>query len=95
MGMPAARKGDYCTGHGCYPPRPNLEGSSDVLINGRPAHREGDRWASHCCRHCHSSVLEAGSPTVYINGKQAGRIGDPVACGSNIMTGSNNVLIGE
>ncbi|MBR1602594.1 MAG: PAAR domain-containing protein [Synergistaceae bacterium] len=38
--------------------------------------------------------MAAGSGSVYINGKQAGRIGDPVACGSTVATGSGNVFIG-
>jgi len=42
----------------------------------------------------HASVLAAGSPTVFCNGKQAARIGDPVACGSSAADGSANVFIG-
>jgi uncharacterized Zn-binding protein involved in type VI secretion len=94
MGLPACRLGDICTGHGCFPPRPNIEGSNNVMINNRPAHREGDAWAVHCCLKCHSSVLAKGSSTVFTNGRGAARIGDLVACGSLVMTGSHNVLIG-
>ena len=96
----AARLGDICTGHECWPSRPNVEGSPNVFVNGKPLHRQGDGWASHCCTHpgtphgCHGSVLASGSPTVYANGKQAGRIGDPVACGGTVATGSPNVFIG-
>jgi uncharacterized Zn-binding protein involved in type VI secretion len=94
--MPAAHlKGMICTGHHCYPPRPNVQGSPDVYINGIPEHRQGDLWAKHCCDSCHSSVLAKGAPNVYVNGKQAARIGDPVACGSRAMQGSNNVFIGD
>ena len=95
--MPAAaRLNDICTGHECFPPRANVQGSPDVFTNGRPNHKQGDAWATHCCTHpdvphgCHASVLAS----VYINGKQAGRIGDPVACGSTVATGSPNVFIG-
>ncbi len=67
----------------------------DVFVNGIPWHRQGDGWEPHCCDGaCHSSVLAAGSPTVFVNGKQAGRIGDPVACGSSVATGSPNVFCG-
>jgi uncharacterized Zn-binding protein involved in type VI secretion len=31
---------------------------------------------------------------VFVNGKQLGRIGDPVACGSAIASGSGNVFAG-
>ena len=99
--MPAAaRLGDTCTGHECFPPRNNAEGSSNVFVNGKPLHRQNDAWETHCCTHpdcphgCHGSVLAQGSSSVYANGKQAGRIGDPVACGSTVATGSNNVFIG-
>lgn len=97
MSRGAARLSDVCTGHGCFPTRPNVQGSPNVYINGRPAHRQGDQWASHCCPNqgCHPSVLAMGSPTVYTNGKQQGRINDPVACGSKVMTGSSNVFVGE
>lgn len=94
--MPAAtRLGDECTGHGCFPPRPNDEASPNVFINGIAAHRQGDHWVTHCCGpSCHDSNLASGSSTVFVNGKQAARIGDPVACGSAIAQGSPNVFIG-
>jgi uncharacterized Zn-binding protein involved in type VI secretion len=38
--------------------------------------------------------LASGSSTVYVNGKQIGRVGDPVACGSSVATGSSNVFAG-
>lgn len=48
--MPAVtRKGDIDSGHGCFPARPNNEGSPDVFINGIAAHRVGDGWETHCC----------------------------------------------
>lgn len=95
MGSPAARKNDLCSGHDGYPPRPNSEGSSDVFINGRPAHRKGDGWKDHCKKDsCHKSVTDQGSNTVKINKKKAARVGDKVKCGSTIVTGATNVNIG-
>ena len=96
----AARFNDICTGHECFPPRKNIQASEDVFINLRGAHRQGDAWEVHCCTHpdephgCHSSVLASGSSSVYINGKQAGRIDDPIACGGRVATGSDDVIIG-
>lgn len=93
----AARLGDRCTGHGCWPSRPNDQGSPNVFVNGQPSHRQGDHWAVHCCPEipeCHDSHLAIGSPTVSINGREAGRVGDFVACGSLVATGSPNVFIG-
>jgi len=96
--MPAVtRLGDSCSGHGCWPPRPSTGASPDVFVNGIAVHRQGDAWAPHTCPtipETHDSVLAAGSSTVYVNGKQIGRIGDPVACGSTVATGSANVFAG-
>jgi uncharacterized Zn-binding protein involved in type VI secretion len=98
INMPAvARLGDLCTGHGCWSPRPSSSASPNVFVNGIPAHRQGDGWQTHCCpsiSECHASILAEGSSTVFCNGLQLGRIGDPVACGSTVATGSNNVFAG-
>lgn len=94
MARGAARQGDICTGHvPGFPPRPNLQGSSDVFVNGRPAHRQGDAWAVHCSKVCHPSQLAAGSSSVFANGKPQGRVQDPVACGSRVATGSADVFL--
>lgn len=94
--MPAvSRLGDTCTGHGCFPPRPATGASPDVFVNGIAAHRQGDGWATHCCgSSCHDSTLAAGSGTVFANGRQLARIGDPVACGSAVAVGSGTVFVG-
>lgn len=95
--MPAVtRQGDGCTGHGAYPPRKSVSGSPDVMINGAPAHREGDAWESHCNPDgvCHDSTLAAGSGSVMVNGKPLGRVGDPIDCGSAVAAGSPDVLAG-
>lgn len=92
----AARLGDICTGHGCWPPRPGYEASDDVFINGIAAHREGDGWLVHCCdSSCHASEVAGGSNSVFINGRPAARIGDAIACGSLIAQGSPNTFIGD
>ena len=97
----AALLGDTCNGHDCFPSRDNDEGSPNVIINGIPHHRQGDHWAEHCCtcpwtpHGCHDSALASGSSTVYTNGKQSGRKGDPVACGSSVAGPcSPDVIIG-
>ena len=94
--MPAVvRLGDECTGHGCYPPRVNDQASTNTFVNGRGIHREGDHWVTHCCGpSCHDSNLASGSSTVFINGKPAARIGDPIECGSVAAQGSSNVFFG-
>lgn len=92
--LQAARYKDLCSGHYCYPPRPNNQASTDVFVNKRGAHRVTDNWAPHCCGTCHGGQTASGSNTVFINSKSAARVTDPVNCGSVIMTGSENVFIG-
>lgn len=93
---PVTRLGDVCSGHGCWPSRPNDTASPNVYANNIPIHRQSDHWVVHCCPPpCHDGVLAAGSPTVYINNLQCGRIGDPVSCGSTVATGSPNVFAGD
>ena len=94
--MPAVTKlGSSCSGHGCWPPRHNIQGSMNVFVNGIAAHRQSDAWATHCCGPaCHASVLAEGSSTVFAEGQAVGRIGDPVACGSTVAQGSPNVYAG-
>jgi uncharacterized Zn-binding protein involved in type VI secretion len=94
--MPSiTRLGDQCTGHGCFPPRPNVAASSDVFVNGIGAHRVGDGWATHCCGpSCHNSTAAAGSSTVFVNGRALMRIGDSIGCGSLVAQGSGNVFAG-
>lgn len=94
--MPAvSRLGDTCTGHGCFPPRASTSGSGTVFVNGKPAHRQGDGWEVHSCgKSHHDSELAGGSSTVVVNGKPLARIGDPVACGSAVAVGSDNVFAG-
>lgn len=94
--MPAVtRLGDRCGGHGCFPPRPSISAAATVFVNGIAAHRAGDAWAVHCCGPaCHSSVLAAGSHTVFAEGQPIGRVGDPVACGSTVAEGSPDVFAG-
>ena len=91
----ATRIGDECSGHGCFGPRTNDQGSGNVFINGIGAHRLGDHWVTHCCGPvCHDSVAIGGSGTVFINGKAAARVGDSIECGSVIAQGSPNTFFG-
>lgn len=92
--MSIARVGDVCTGHGCWPSRPCDQGSSDVFVNGRGAHRVGDHWVKHKCGTEHDSYLAEGSSTVFVNGIAVGRAGDRIACGSFIKVGSPDVFCG-
>lgn len=87
---------DACTGHGCFPPRPATGASGDVYAEGLAVHRKGDAWAAHGCATCppHGGALANGSGTVFANGKQLSRIGDPVDCGSSVAAGAATVFAG-
>jgi len=91
----ATRQGDKGTGHGAFGPRPSNGGSSDIFINGIPAHGVGDSWSSHTDGDTsHTSTAGGGSSSVYINGKAISRVSDSVACGSKIAHGSETVFSG-
>lgn len=94
--MNAAFEGSTETGHSDWPGRTTAEGSGNVFINGKKAHRQTDGWGTHCnsLGQCHAGTTAAGSSTVFINGLQAARVGDPISCGGTIATGSSNVMIG-
>ena len=93
---PQSRKPDVCTGHGCFPARPPASWSGNVFVNGLEALRQADAYQAHGCAVCvpHGGTVAAGSGSVYINDRQAARIGDPVDCGSAIAVGSPNVIVG-
>lgn len=93
----AARLGDLGSGHECFPPSPAIEGSSDIIINGRPAVRVGDAYVAHGCGNCipHPRNAAEGSSTVNFNGRPAVRVGDGITCGGKAQTGSGNVFIGD
>ena len=96
MGRPAARDTDLCTGHGPFPARTPSSSSGNVIINGLGALRKNDTYNPHCVgTSCHASVCQSGSSTVFINGRDAMRTGDPIACGSFVAQGSGNVFIGK
>jgi len=90
----AARLGDMCTGHDCFPPRPSISASPDTFIDGIPALRVGDKYEEHCCVTCHEGIVIGGSSTTFINGMPAARVGDPIDCESFIAEGSNSTFIG-
>lgn len=95
----ATRLGDIGSGHAChFPPTPAIMASPDVNIEGIAAVRQGDAYAPHACPTCpappHPRSLSAGSGTVNINGKPAGRVGDAISCGGAADAGASTVTIG-
>lgn len=93
----ASRKGDMCSGHGCFPPSAAIAGSPDVSIDKIPALRKGDAVAPHGCGKCvpHGRTVSGGSPTVFVNGKALARIGDAINCGGSVSVGSGTTVADE
>lgn len=77
------------------PPRPLIEGSTNVFVNGIPASRLGDAYEEHLCIGAsspHTAFASQGSPTVYVNGLPVHRLTDAISCGSTSDMGSPNVF---
>ncbi len=102
----AARIGDQSKAeadfHGCPTcphtvQGPAVTGSSNVLINGRPAVRVGDTGIHAPCCGPNTFTALMGSSTVFINNKPAHRKDDMDAhCGGvgKMIQGSDDVIIG-
>jgi len=98
-GKSLARYTSVSTGHGCWPPTTVTQDlSSTVFVNGFAAGKVGMKFIAHECHdEVHSDeerMVTAGSGTVFIEGKSAARIGDPIACGDTVGEGSPNVFVG-
>ncbi len=89
MSKPAARKSDQDScplpGHAV---NPTVTGSPNVLINGLPALRVGDRSV------CGDTVAE-GMSTILVNGLPIAFLGSSTSHGGTIITGSGDVLVGN
>jgi len=93
------RDGDATTtGHGCDVTTTVTGPSTNVFCNTKGVERKTDPTAAHTILSglsCvpHSSVINAGSGTVFVNSKAIARIGD--SCDSGAITGgSSNVFAG-
>jgi len=97
--MPAVCRGDLVDEdvvHCSIPLR--LERSPDVFVNDIGISRQGDNNHPHLLPPApcptHQAPITTGSPTVFINGKGCGRIGDSVSGCTSVATGSPNVFCG-
>ncbi len=101
-----ARIGDMAKGtdaHGCKVcthtvTGPAVQGSPDVIVNGKPAVRKGDGGIHGICCGSNTWYAAGGSTTVFINGKPAYRLKDKsVHCGGSgqQISASSDVIIGD
>lgn len=95
--MPAAtRIGDADVSHCSGMTR--AQGSPNVFVNDIAWSRQGDLNTSHLlpgspCP-AHQAPITAGSTTVFVNSKGAGRIGDALTACTSVAQGSPNVFAG-
>ena len=95
--MPAAtRIGDADVSHCSGMVR--AEGSPNVFVNNIPWSRQGDHNTVHLFTEAlctpHTAPITTGSPTVIVNGRGGGRIGDAITSCTLVAEGSPNVFAG-
>lgn len=93
--MPGIIKlGDFCSGHGCFPPRIGVTVSPNVFATTIPLHRFSDALTSHCCpdNGCHSGIY-IGSHTVFSNALPLQIDNDPISCGSKCVSTTSTVIV--
>jgi uncharacterized Zn-binding protein involved in type VI secretion len=94
-----SRIGDsISTGHGCDGVTTLTGPSGNVFANNLGIERQGDPTVPHRisgrnCSNSHTAVVNAGSGTVFVNGKPIARVGDSADAGA-IISGSPNVNAG-
>lgn len=100
--MPAiATEDNRSTGHECYPPTlPVGPYSTKTRINGKFVQLKNvTQYRPHTCnRTTHAGMqrlVTGGSSTVRIEGYDAVRIGDQIACGDIVGIGSRNTFGGD
>ncbi|MFT3698830.1 MAG: PAAR domain-containing protein [Kofleriaceae bacterium] len=76
---------------------PGVSGSTNVLVNSKPALRVDDKGIHAACCGPNQWRATQGSETVFINGRAAHRVGDATQhCGGRgfLVEGSPNVIVG-
>lgn len=93
--MPAVTVvGADTSGHACFPPQKVIEYCATLYAEGQPISAQGHKVTPHGCPKVppHGGSIAAGSPTVYVEGRQIGIIGSPVSCGSTVTKGVGTVF---
>jgi uncharacterized Zn-binding protein involved in type VI secretion len=90
-----ARVIDICSGHGAFPARYPISGSTNVFVNNVGVLRMGDGFLPHSDGHTsHDAIIISGASGVFVNGSSIAKTGSLLSCGSTIASGSNNVFVG-
>ena len=84
---------------GAPPGTPQGGYSPNVFVNGKPVHRQGDRFVPHTIPIIpppppHPDIMGVGSNArVFFNGKIAATLGTPTVQGGLIVVGSHSVFM--
>ena len=89
-----SKQASISSGHGAFPPRPDVDGEPLLMINGVPVMVDGNAFAEHTDGNdVHGGTAVSTRPWVTINGKGVVCVDDPVSCGSTMATGDALVEI--
>jgi len=89
--------GAMTSGHATYPPSIIKSSQSKVYVVGIPALVDGDQMVPHTNTvkpyDTHGGQAQATTSKIYITGKKAVQMADPVSCGDTVAQASPKVFI--
>ncbi|QBX32833.1 hypothetical protein Asfd1_207 [Aeromonas phage Asfd_1] len=87
----------WTTGHDTYPPTRIRATQGKVFVDGIRVVVEGDRIIPHTNtvepHDTHDGYVIPTTGKIFIGGKRAASIGDPISCGDTIAQSSSKVFI--
>lgn len=87
----------WTTGHDTYPPTQIQATQGKVFVDGIKVVVEGDRIIPHQNTvepyDVHDGYVIPATAKVFVGGKPAASIGDPISCGDTIAQSSSKVFI--
>lgn len=85
------------SGHSAYPPTKLISTQSKVFVDGIPVVVEGDKIVPHTKtvdpHDTHDGVIQPRTNKVFVDGKKAGQMADPISCGDTVSQSSNKTFI--
>lgn len=85
------------SGHDDFPPTVINSTQSKVFVGGIPVLIEGDKITPHTRivkpYDTHEGVVQPRTSKIYVTGKKAAQIADPISCGDTVAQSSNKFFI--
>ncbi|AHY25136.1 PAAR motif of membran proteins [Pectobacterium bacteriophage PM2] len=85
------------SGHSSYPPTDLNSTQSKVFTGGIPVLVEGDQITPHTNMvhpyDTHGGSVQPRTSKVYVTGKKAAQMADPISCGDTVSQSSNKVFL--